>query len=233
MQSSRKPPLPRGTPIQLRLRPRRPPLQSSSAANIIQTPPGSLVKTQMVKSACDLVEGGSEILRPEYRTISCELRALAKMVHHEFSGAGTVGVDDLALNANRSPLFERGRFYDEYSARRNERLKRKKKGELIADDHHHYDHLLGVRVESTKKRRDNHITSTNNTSTSIKRKVAVPSTPTTARRTIIPPPSAAAAASSSSRYLLRSSTNKENKKPPLTSSAVVGEKTGVRRARRI
>ncbi|GFZ10517.1 hypothetical protein Acr_21g0011160 [Actinidia rufa] len=49
------------------------------------------------------------------------------MVEDEFGNAssGNVGFGNTS-GVVLSPLFERGRFYDEYSARRNERLKRKK-----------------------------------------------------------------------------------------------------------
>lgn len=58
--------------------------------------------------------------------MSCEFRALAKMVEEGFEGSG-LDIPFIATpSTNCSPLFERGRMYDEYSARRNERLKRKK-----------------------------------------------------------------------------------------------------------
>lgn len=175
---------------------------------------GSLMKTQLPKRGCDIEESD---IRPEYRTISCELRALAKMVHQEFSSRDD---DPPLLNsfcANRSPLFERGRFYEEYSARRNERLKRKK-GEAGDETKAGYD--LGVRVESAKRR------DTNSKRFESLRKT-VPCTPMTERTQ----------APSSSRYLLRSSTIKENKKPPYTvntemSSGIGEKKIGVRRARK-
>lgn len=50
---------------------------------------------------------------------------------------------------NSCPVFERGRFYEEYSTRRNERLKRKK-GET--QDESKTGHHLGVTVESSKRR---------------------------------------------------------------------------------
>lgn len=216
MPSSRKPPLAR-SPIHLRLRPRRP-LQSNT--NTIQTPPGSSTKSQLPKGACEIEE--SELgVRPEYRTISCELRALAKMVHQEFSSAdwADAGLVGTSLSVNRSTLFERGRFYEEYSARRNERLKRKKVGETGDGKKTGYGYDLGVRVESAKRRGEpKRFESLRKT---------VPSTPTTDR-----------SQPSNSRYLLRSATSKENKKPPMAFANVersvgVGQKKiGVRRGRK-
>ncbi|XP_035548639.1 uncharacterized protein LOC108979193 [Juglans regia] len=88
-------------------------------------------------------------LRPEYRSISCELRALKKMVRNEF-GNGDSDSDGIAnsFGANSSPLFERGRFYEEYSARRNERL-RSKKNETGHE--RKTAHGLGAMGESAKK----------------------------------------------------------------------------------
>lgn len=48
---------------------------------------GSLTKIQLPKSACEVEESG----RPEYRTISNDLRALSKMVHQEFSSTEDSG----------------------------------------------------------------------------------------------------------------------------------------------
>lgn len=67
-------------------------------------------------------------LRPEYHNISWKLRALARMVNDEFGNENLTGARmNKRMSGNSSPLFERGRFYELYSARRNERLKRKKK----------------------------------------------------------------------------------------------------------
>ncbi|GAV60476.1 hypothetical protein CFOL_v3_04006 [Cephalotus follicularis] len=57
------------------------------------------------------------------------------------------------LNSNLSLLFERGRFYDEYFAIRNERLKRKMGGgqsQILSEAKTPYN--LSVTVESSKKR---------------------------------------------------------------------------------
>ncbi|XP_057468967.1 uncharacterized protein LOC130758153 [Actinidia eriantha] len=203
MRSDRKPPLPRSP---TRLPPRR---VLRSTTNAAQTPPGSLTKTQLPNRTRDTEE--SE-LRPEYRTISCELRALAKMVEDEFgnAGSGTVGFGNTS-GVVSSPLFERGRFYDEYSARRNERLKRKK-GET-EDEKTAYD--LGVKFESAKRRDSKRVDGL---------RKFVSSTPVMEDRRENP------------RYLLRSMT-KENKKPPLPvtfEKSVAGSdrKPAVRRIRK-
>ncbi|GMP44487.1 hypothetical protein CsSME_00013401 [Camellia sinensis var. sinensis] len=198
MRSDRKPPLAAISP--LRLRPRRI-LRSSS--NTVQSPPGFLTKTQSPNHPCEIKES---VLRPEYHTISCELRALAKMVQDEFANVG-FGNTSSAIS---SPLFERGRFYDEYSARRNERLKRKK-GETGVEKKTVYD--LGVKVESAKRRDSKRFGGLRKT---------VPSTPVMTGRT------------ENQRYLLRSMT----KKPPLPvnfekSVADGDRKTVARKGRKI
>ncbi|CAI9777146.1 unnamed protein product [Fraxinus pennsylvanica] len=185
LRSNGKPPLAR-SPI--RLRPRN--ALQPTASNTAQIPPGSLTKSQLPKCSWDLEK--LEV-RPEYNTISCELRVLAKMVRQEF-GTGDenmdVEIDNGVLSTNRNPLFERGRFYEEYSARRNERLKRKK-GEMEGHKKKPMNNL-GVRIESAKK-------------LDSRRKMAVAATPMMVQREAATPP----------RYLLRSSARKENKKPPL------------------
>ncbi|XP_057807727.1 uncharacterized protein LOC131022297 isoform X1 [Salvia miltiorrhiza] len=148
LRSSAKPPLAR-SPI--RLRSRRKPLQPA-ADNAARTPPGSLTKSQMPNRSWDVEQSG---LRPEYHTISCELRALAKMVHHEFGTKGNPSFDDDGgvLGGQRSPLFERGRFYDEYCARRNERLfSRRRKVKLRDMRRSLHMHMILV-LESSLQRR--------------------------------------------------------------------------------
>lgn len=209
MRSSRKPPLAR-SPVGLR---NRRVLQSTP--NPIRTPPGSLTKTQLPKRVSSSVEEWE--LRPEYRTISCELRALAKMVQNNFGNEDMNAADNSdSLNAKRSPLFERGRFYEEYSARRNERLKRKKGGDTGDEKKPVYD--LGVRVESSKKRGEPKMFQS-------ARKSVVASTPIAERR-------------ETPRYFLRSTASKESKKPPLPISMdkSVGfseRRTAARRVRKI
>nr|GMD11807.1 FACT complex subunit like [Ipomoea batatas] len=206
MLRSSKPPLPR-SPIRLRSR-----RALRSTTNTLQTPPGSLTKSKLHNPRSDVEEWE---MRLEYHSISCELRALAKMVQQEIGngdgGNPIHGNGEYSLNP-RSPLFERGRLYEEYSARRNERLKRKKCGETEEEKKAVYG--LGVRVESAKKR-------------------GVPVTPMMAQR----------GGGEKSRYMLRSmTTSKENKKPPphlpmsVEKSVVGGEKKkkiAVRRSRKI
>ncbi|KAL2522103.1 hypothetical protein Fot_26026 [Forsythia ovata] len=212
LRSKGKPPLAR-SPIRLR------PLHAlqSTANTTTRTPPGSLTKSQLPKRNWDMEESD---LQPEYRTISYELRSLAKMVHQEFGTRddtnNNVGFGGDGLNVNRSCLFERGRLYEEYCARRNERLKRKKgEGEKKAV----YD--LGVRVESAKK-------SGANTFESRRKTVAAAATPMAERRE-----------AATSRYSLRSCTSKakESKKPPPLplygeKSCISERKVGARKVRK-
>lgn len=150
--------------------------------------------------------------------ISSELHALAKMVETEF--AQEEGDDDLRkkaaaasnlehIAAESAPVFERGRFYDEYSAKRNERLKRKSVGGGGDDSVvKGTPYSLGVEPMTTKKRG------------TTKKK-------TTTVETTVP------------RYSLRSMTTKENKEPPLpmnvgvTSAAKKKSVTTTMRGRRI
>ncbi|KAK1440985.1 hypothetical protein QVD17_06821 [Tagetes erecta] len=134
IRSDRKPPLPLRSPI--RLRPRRP-LQSS--LNNLQTPSATLTKSRLPKQSLVVEE---RELRPDYHAMSCELSALTKMVQDTFRGSTTT---------NESPLFQRGKFYEEYSARRNERLKRKRGGESGVEKKTPCKQYLGVRTESTKR----------------------------------------------------------------------------------
>ncbi|XP_039049643.1 uncharacterized protein LOC120190657 isoform X2 [Hibiscus syriacus] len=91
-------------------------------------------------------------IRPEYLSISSELRALARMVKCEIGngGAENTGFSETSLGANSTTLFERGRFYEEYSARRNERLKRRR-GETGTESKSGKHLGLGVAIESSKR----------------------------------------------------------------------------------
>ncbi|KAJ4702272.1 FACT complex subunit like [Melia azedarach] len=206
IRTDRKPPLAK-SPI--RARPRRV-LRSNSSS--LQTPPGSLTKSQKLIRSWDVEE--PDDLRPEYHSISCELRALAKMVQDEF---GEIDADNKAgfgtsKSANSSPLFERGRFYEEYAARRNERLKRKK-SETGNGEKTPYN--LGVTVESAKRRDSKKIQN-------LRKSVSA----------------AYSVERSEPRYMLRSM-SKENKKPPLplnSERSVIGtteRKTAARRTRKL
>ncbi|XP_019170028.1 PREDICTED: uncharacterized protein LOC109165633 [Ipomoea nil] len=213
MLRSRKPPLPR-SPIRLRSR-----RALRSTTNTLQTPPGSLTKSQLPNPRSDVEEWE---MRPEFYTISCELRALVKMLHQEISNGdgGNPGNEEYSFNP-RSPLFERGRLYEEYSARRNERLKRKKCGETGEEKKAVYG--LGVRVESAKKR-----------GVQSGRKTVPATSPTTVQR----------GGGEKPRYMLRSmATSKENKMPPPPHLGISVEKSieggenkkkiAVRRSRKI
>lgn len=83
----------------------------------------SLAKTQLPNHWLGLEEPR---IRPELLSMSCDFRALAKMVEEELGSSGLGTPLTATASTNCSSLFERGRMYDEYSARRNERLKRKK-----------------------------------------------------------------------------------------------------------
>ncbi|KAJ0024610.1 hypothetical protein Pint_09244 [Pistacia integerrima] len=205
IKTDRKPPLAR-SPI--RVRPRR---VLRSNATSLQTPPGSLTKSQKLIRASDFQESD---LRPEYRTISCELRALAKMVQDEL-GEGKLDNNNNnkagsgnELSGNSSSFFERGRFYEEYSARRNERLKRKKNetGDVTKTPYN-----LGVTVESSKRRESKKLES-------LRKSVSA----------------AYSVETTEPRYMLRSM-SKVNKKPPLPFNSVIDSqrRTGARRVRKI
>lgn len=148
---------------------------------------GSLTESKKPIGCHDIDE--SE-LRPEYRTISCELRALNNMVREELGKmdsenivfANSFGVDS-------GILFERGRLYDEYSAKRNERLKRKKRGDYGKAS----AYKLGVAVESAKK-------SSSKKLESLRKSVSV---------------TCPMERSEAPRYMLRSMTKGNKKLPPL------------------
>ncbi|GAB4828428.1 hypothetical protein Ancab_035426 [Ancistrocladus abbreviatus] len=131
MKSDRKPPV---TKSPMRLQARH---FLRSHATLIRTP-----------------DSKEQEIRPEYRTISGELKALAKMAEKQL---GTHGCSNnnarLDSAGTASSLFERGRFYDEYFARRNERLKRKKPSEAAAEPKTLYN--LGVKIESAKRKDSN------------------------------------------------------------------------------
>ncbi|ESQ41940.1 hypothetical protein EUTSA_v10014687mg [Eutrema salsugineum] len=199
-----KPPLPK-SPIRLRSR------QVNSSSSL-QTPPGL---TKFQKSVQRLSGADLESKLPiEYSSISSEIHALAKMVEKEFaeeedlkSRAAGSNLENLA--ANSVPVFERGRFYEEYSAKRNERLRRKRGGGDVALEGlvKATPYNLGVNHEPmTTKRRGG--------TTSKKKAVSmVETTP---------------------RYSLRSMT-KENRKPPLPLNVTVSAMKTVttRKGRRI
>ncbi|WCJ44701.1 hypothetical protein M5689_025357 [Euphorbia peplus] len=212
MKFPRKPPLAK-SPI--RQRPRR--VLRSSNTFSVQTPPGSLTKSQKLNSIGNHTEDSE--LRPEYRTISWELRALARMVSGDIGKEEVNGIG-IENSKKSSPLFERGRFYEAYSARRNERLKRKIGGYSGGELEAKTPYNLGVTVDSCKKTRDSKkLGSLRKSMMSVERNV----------ESTVP------------RYALRSM-SKENKKPPplgvvnyerSVGVAASEKKIGVRRGRKI
>lgn len=118
---------------------------------------------------------------------------LAKMAEKEFAeeadvkiraAAAASDLEQMAAESSVVPDFERGRFYDVYSARRNERLKRKNGGEEEDAEVKGTLYNLGVDPMPTKRRG------------TFKKKKTVVETSTTMPR-----------------YSLRSTVNKDNKKP--------------------
>ncbi|KAJ0917010.1 hypothetical protein HanPSC8_Chr06g0268421 [Helianthus annuus] len=188
MRSHRKPPLGLRSPI--RLRPRCP-LQSSLPN--LQTPSGTSTKSRLPKQSS--VKEESE-LHPKYHTMSCELNALTKMVQDTLWGSTTTN-----QSVTEGPLFQRGKFYEEYSARRNERLKRKR-GESVVEKKTPCKQYLGVRVESAKR-----------TTAEVKKFESA--------RKMMTPMMERRQTATTQRYSLRSSC-KENKKPPLAMSYMGG-----------
>ncbi|KAF4388527.1 hypothetical protein CsatB_007988 [Cannabis sativa] len=181
MRSVKKPPLAKSP---TRIRPSRIPQQNTTT----QTPPGSLKPIPNQYSE----DSG-------YHTISREFWALAKQVRVEFGNeAENLKLKTGALsNPSSSMIFERGRFYDEYSARRNERLRRKmgiQTGEVRSVSKSTQN--LGVNFESAKK-----------TSASTSKKIG-------SLRKSISAAYSAEKTMETPRYMLRSM-SKENKKPPL------------------
>lgn len=79
---------------------------------------------------------------------------MAKMVEKEFAQeevkSRASSLEHMAASSEVAPVFERGRFYDEYSARRNERLRRKKGGDDSVVKGTPYN--LGVEPMTTKRR---------------------------------------------------------------------------------
>ncbi|KAI3947773.1 hypothetical protein MKX01_034438 [Papaver californicum] len=138
---------------------RRPPLAESmnqirtrrmlrSSTTSIPSTPVSMMKTQIPNR---LMTRDKPELRQEYQSITTDFQALAKMVKDQF-GNQELGMTELTNTFSATP-FERGRFYDEYSARRNERLRRRKGGEIVEEKKKPSSVFkLGV-VESTIKKK--------------------------------------------------------------------------------
>lgn len=78
-----------------------------------------------------------------------DLRALAKMVEDEL---GRTHHAESLLAAISTPQFERGRLYEEYSARRTERLRRRKRERETVVVEGHHSNSGGFTVEFGKRK---------------------------------------------------------------------------------
>ncbi|AED94797.1 hypothetical protein AT5G42330 [Arabidopsis thaliana] len=202
MRSYLKPPLPK-SPIRLRS---RQVLHSS-----LQTPSPGFLKPGRRLSDVDL----NPKPQIKYSSISSEIHALAKMVKDEFAEEEdrkkSSNLESLAKNS--VPLFERGRFYEEYSAKRNERLRRKKGEEAVEG---------GVVKGTPYNLGVNHEPMTNKRRGTAKKE--------SIKKTVV----SMVESSSIPRYSLRSMA-KENRKPPLPLNVAVSAMKSVttRKGRRI
>ncbi|MQM18929.1 hypothetical protein Taro_051929 [Colocasia esculenta] len=110
-----------------RLRPRRGRTEASAAAAAPRTSPAPSPKdTQHLRRSCPAL--AESPLKTEYEKISRELKAREKRAEDDFPNGDAlraIAVSAQAAGLRSIPLFERGRLYEVYSARRNERLKRK------------------------------------------------------------------------------------------------------------
>lgn len=88
-------------------------------------------------------------MRSDLKPMLGELRALAKMVEDEL---GRSHHAESLLATISTPEFERGRLYDEYSARRTERLRRKKRERETAVVEDHHSNSGGFNVEFGKRK---------------------------------------------------------------------------------
>nr|XP_010943929.1 uncharacterized protein LOC105061542 isoform X2 [Elaeis guineensis] len=110
----------------------------------VQTPPSTSKKTEFSGRPSSV----KSLIQPVYQMISSELVALAERAKEEFGSHDHVGTTlTSSITCSNSPMFERGRYYEVYSARRNERLKRKKE---IADQSISQD--PGIAIELAKRR---------------------------------------------------------------------------------
>ncbi|WOL09743.1 hypothetical protein Cni_G18496 [Canna indica] len=117
-----------------RLRPRRPPPGAYALSSHAPTAT-SKKRPPSNRSSAPVVES---LARPQHQLVSSELSSPVERAKEDLGGfSDVVASAAVALSSpgagNKSPLFERGRFYDLYSARRNERLKRKQ-AEISGDE---------------------------------------------------------------------------------------------------
>ncbi|KAL9225719.1 hypothetical protein vseg_001610 [Gypsophila vaccaria] len=103
-------------------------------------PPVAMIKTQMKESE----------VRGDYQTLSCDLWTLSKMVQDELGAMNAKSHPSYNGTTNSRASLERGRFYDEYIALRNERLRKKQSGDEMDEPKSVYN--LGVKVESGTKK---------------------------------------------------------------------------------
>ncbi|XP_047324460.1 uncharacterized protein LOC124927989 [Impatiens glandulifera] len=188
-----KPPFP-SSPIRIRHRSvLRTSIPNTAAA---QNQMGSVSKTQSVT-----------------RSITSEFQELTKMINNEKPNSSNCVIPD---KSKPSPLFERGRFYEEYSARRNERLKRKK----ISEEGEENKTICDLSFVSEPVKRRN-VKKLDDFKSSVVSKTPL----IEIKESVNPIP----------RYSLRSRT-KENKMPPLPPSSINsvggGRKQAVSRARK-
>ncbi|XP_026396893.1 uncharacterized protein LOC113291588 [Papaver somniferum] len=189
-------------PLQRSPSDRRPPLAESmnqirsrrmlrSSTTSIPSTPVSMMKTQTPRH---LMTRDRPELRQEYQSITTDFQALEKMVKDQF-GNQDLSMTDLTNTYSAAP-FERGRFYDEYSARRNERLRRRKGGETVEEKKKPSSvYNLGV-VESTIKKKGGDQKKLETLRKSVPANFSIPRSETTG---------------TTSRYSLRSSTKDVSK----------------------
>ncbi|XP_074279146.1 uncharacterized protein LOC141604616 [Silene latifolia] len=135
MKTDRKPPLARSP-----MRPRsRRALKPSNTNTPLRTPTARMTKPQMK----------STDIMAEHQAISVELSALSKMVQDELAAMNAKNNYSTGTTKLGSG-FEKGQFYDEYIAMRNERLRKKKAGNEVDEPKAAYS--LRVKVDASNKK---------------------------------------------------------------------------------
>jgi len=115
-------------------------LQPSNTTTTLSISTATMTKSQTKESQ----------VRPAYQSISCEFTALSKMLQDQLGAMNSIANPSHSTTKLASGL-EKGLLYDVYTARRNERLK-KKQNESDVDNEPKTVYSLGVKVElSTKK----------------------------------------------------------------------------------